>query len=336
MRFVAASLVIASHSFALTGNVEPKVGNVNLGLFAVWIFFVISGYLISQSWVHHPHFGAFMTKRGLRIFPALSAVCILSVLGLGFVSTLGYIDYLRTPGVLQYLNNIMLFNTSYVIPGVFADNLYPDAVNGALWTLPYEFTMYLVLGVIGTLGWIVGRKALGVWVGLLVLNVLQLDPSRARSFHVSLFYLDAAYFSQLALMFFSGVAVYVLRHRLTTVLRSTWLPAFACFFAITHYAPEWAPVVAGMLLGVGVIGFCELAFFRGFGRYGDFSYGIYVYGFPLQQLVGHLTHTTRPLTMFMIAFPASVAAGALSWHLLEARCIRLKRRIEPRREAPAT
>jgi peptidoglycan/LPS O-acetylase OafA/YrhL len=76
------------------------------------------------------------------------------------------------------------------------------------------------------------------------------------------------------------------------------------------------------------LGFCHLPFFSNFGRYGDFSYGIYVYAFVVQQVVADLTHTHRPLEMFVLAFPVTVILGALSWRLIEARCLKLKKAVQ--------
>ena len=165
----------------------------------------MSGFLITQSWIHYPRFAVFMAKRAFRIFPALIAVCVLSVVVLGFVSTLAYYDYIKTPGTIQYLNNIMMFNTTYNIPGVFGDNVYPGAVNGAIWTLAYEFTMYVTIAVLGVLAWMRRLSVLGIWIVLLAANALQIDPKYATKFNFSLFYLDARLLSQLALMFYTGV-----------------------------------------------------------------------------------------------------------------------------------
>lgn len=326
-RFVAASLVLVSHSFALTGNVEPKVGDITLGLFSVWVFFIMSGFLITQSWIQYPRFMVFMIKRALRIFPALIVVCVASIIVLGFFSTLSYYGYLKTPGAVQYLNNILMFNTSYGLPGVFSTNVYPGAVNGSLWTLAYEFTMYLSIAFLGALFLFRRWSAFGIWLGLLLLNVVQLFDPFKRFFTFNLFYLDARLMSQLALMFYTGVVlqVFVKRIQYKAIL---WVPALGLFFLATHYYPSSAPVLSGLLLGYGVLGFCHLRTFSGFGRYGDFSYGIYVYAFVVQQVVADVTGTRSALEMFVLAFPATVILGALSWRLIEARCLKLKKAVQ--------
>lgn len=319
--------MLVSHSFALTGNVEPKVGDITLGLFSVWVFFIMSGFLITQSWIQYPRFMVFMIKRALRIFPALIVVCVASIIVLGFFSTLSYYGYLKTPGAVQYLNNILMFNTSYGLPGVFSTNVYPGAVNGSLWTLAYEFTMYLSIAFLGALFLFRRWSAFGIWLGLLLLNMVQLFDPFKRFFTFNLFYLDARLMSQLALMFYTGVVlqVFVKRIQYKAIL---WVPALGLFFLATHYYPSSAPVLSGLLLGYGVLGFCHLRTFSGFGRYGDFSYGIYVYAFVVQQVVADVTGTRSALEMFVLAFPATVILGALSWRLIEARCLKLKKAVQ--------
>lgn len=327
VRFVAASLVLVSHSFALSGHVEPNVGDIHLGLFAVWVFFIMSGFLITQSWLQYPRFMVFMIKRALRIFPALIVVCLVTILGLGLLSTLSYFDYIKTPGTIQYFNNVLLFNTSYTLPGVFTDNVYPAAVNGSLWTLAYEFTMYLSVGLLGALVLFRRWGVFGIWLGLLLLNVIQLFDAGNRFFNFSLFYLDARLMSQLALMFYSGVVLQAFARRIP-YRAALWVSALIAFFVITHFFPSMTAVAAGLLLGYGVIGFCHLTTFHSFGRFGDFSYGIYVYAFVVQQVVAHATDTRSPLEMFVLSFPVTVLLGIVSWHLVEERCLKLKKAVQ--------
>ena len=327
VRFVAAALVLVSHSFALTGHVQPMVGNVTVGTLAVWIFFIMSGFLIAQSWIQYPRFMVFMIKRTLRIFPALIVVLVLSIVCLGALSTLPYFTYLKTPGTLQYLNNVLLVNTTYELPGVFSETIYPNAVNGSLWTLAYEFTMYLSIAYLGVLSLLRKWSAFGIWIGLLALNLMQLFAPSEKLFHFSLFYLDAKWMAQLALMFYTGVVMYVFARQIP-FKAGFWAPALGLFAVGAHFFPSYTAVLGGVLLGYGVLGFCHLRAFSGFGRFGDFSYGVYIYAFVVQQVVAELTRTHSPLEMFALAFPATVLLGALSWHLVEKRCLRLKKTVQ--------
>lgn len=315
-RMVAAACVLVSHSFALTGNPEPMIGSAKLGTVAVWVFFAMSGYLVAQSWDQHPRLSAFLAKRVLRIFPALIVVVVSSTVLLGLISDLPYLEYVKDPTTGAYLNNIMLFNTSYTLPGVFTDNLYPVAVNGSLWTLAYEVTMYGALAALGVLGGLRRHRLVVAWAVLLVLNALMMVPSLAARVTWSVFYLDPHFLLPLALMFCSGALLQALGARARYPL-AAWPLALIAFGGFSTLWPTLTPVAAGFLLGYGVLGFCHLHQFSGFGKFGDFSYGVYLYAFVIQQVVGHATHTADPLVMIALALPLSIAAGALSWHLVE-------------------
>lgn len=159
LRFLAAALVIFSHSFALTAMpYEPYAwlsGYATFGMLAVNIFFILSGFLITKSWLDNPKILIFLKKRILRIMPGLFVAVVFTILVIGpLVTTLSFKEYLFNPMTKQYFNNALL-SVSFFLPGVFADNLYKGAVNGSLWTLPIEFRLYmavLALGVFRLLG----------------------------------------------------------------------------------------------------------------------------------------------------------------------------------------
>lgn len=152
VRWVAALMVLYGHSFVFTGNTESLfLGIVTYGPLGVAIFFSISGFLIARSWNADPSPIRFLIKRVLRIFPALAVCITLSVFVLGpIVTTLELREYLQHPATLDYLSNVFLYIT-YYLPGVFENNVYPNAVNGSLWSLPVEFFMYLLLAATGML-----------------------------------------------------------------------------------------------------------------------------------------------------------------------------------------
>ena len=125
----------------------PIVFGIPLTQLAVGVFFVISGYLISGSWERRPQLPRYLTNRVLRIIPGLFLVVVVSAFVLGpLVTTLAAGDYFTDGGTYSYLRNAVLI-PNYALPGVFAGNPFPGAVNGSLWTLPAEFACYLVVPV---------------------------------------------------------------------------------------------------------------------------------------------------------------------------------------------
>jgi peptidoglycan/LPS O-acetylase OafA/YrhL len=156
IRFIAAALVILSHCFSLAGKeFEPLSwlsGYETFGGLAVAIFFITSGFLITASWFSDENILSFIKKRILRIFPALIWVIFLTVFVLGpLLTALPLKEYFKNHTTYLYLNNVYLTCIYYSLPGVFAHNPWPNAVNGSLWTLPIEILMYAMIGFLGSI-----------------------------------------------------------------------------------------------------------------------------------------------------------------------------------------
>src|SRR5581483_536908 len=158
VRLIGAALVIYGHAFVLTGSAPPAFLGNGVHTIGVKIFFVVSGYLVAQSWLRDRNLVRFVCRRVLRIFPALAAVVLLTVAVLGPVMTsLPLAAYFSAPAVPLYLRNILLY-INYGLPGVFLHNTYPSAVNGSLWSLPAEVSLYLLTPLMLS-PLVIGRKA---------------------------------------------------------------------------------------------------------------------------------------------------------------------------------
>lgn len=331
LRLLGAILVIFSHSFALTGHVEPHFGDstVSLGKLGVWIFFIISGYLISISWEQYPRFNVFMAKRALRIFPALIVVVLLTIIGGAILSELPIKQYILSQGTWDYLNNIFLFNTIYALPGVFVHNVHSGLVNGSLWTLAYEFSMYIAIAFIGVLRIYKKISPFAIWLSLLALNlIVSIAPSLTPN--INLFYLNIGLLLPLALMYFSGVMFHKYSKLLATNLLAG-LVAFGAFVGLTILFPNYAPIFGSTLLAFAVFAIGSHPFMSGIQKYGDISYGMYIYAFPVQQAIVHITGTSNPWKMFAASLMISSVCGALSWYLIEKPFLGLKNRIDTKR-----
>ena len=152
VRLIAAAAVIYGHAHPLTQTPDRVFWGNSVESFAVKVFFVISGFLITASWLSDPSPFRYFAKRALRIFPALAVVVAVSALVLGpLVTTLPLSSYFASPQVPAYFSNIAL-RPVYYLPGVFDRLPYPGAVNGSLWSLPAEFAMYLLLPLLCVLG----------------------------------------------------------------------------------------------------------------------------------------------------------------------------------------
>lgn len=324
LRLIAASAVIYGHSYAISGipgaadHLTRQGWGLYSGTIAVQIFFVVSGFLVTGAWLRRPDLAFFLQSRALRIVPAYLACLAISALLLGAMLTdLPLAQYYADPLTWRYIWKNLTFSPEMVwtLPGVFAGNPHPNTVNGSLWTLVVEVRVYVWLAIFGLLG---------------------LLDRRERFFHAALILACALYapyalpmmpmdeFLRLGGFFLAGCAFYRWRD-----LIPFHGALFAALFvlAVLAHGGTWFLTLLGLALAYGVFWFAYgPRFLLGFNRLGDYSYGVYLWGFPIQQVVAQLLPVPTPTRITLIALPCAIAAGALSWHLLEKPLLRLRRR----------
>ncbi|XJC75792.1 acyltransferase family protein [Delftia tsuruhatensis] len=204
LRIFAASLVLYSHHYALSGlPTSGLLGMYTWGGVAVLIFFSISGYLVAQSWFADPHIGRFFLRRILRIWPALTFIVIFCTFILGpSVTTLSMQDYFGHPETLGYLK-LLYMETRFTLPGVFQNNPALPTVNGSLWTIPYEVICYILLGSLGFIGLLNSKKSLlAIAAAYLIWYAFKRLPTSAADIHAK---------QEFIAFFLSGSALYALQ-----------------------------------------------------------------------------------------------------------------------------
>lgn len=327
LRLIAALMVIWSHQFALMGRPTPLIFSNEPGALGVVLFFAISGYLVTQSWIADPHVLRFAMRRVLRIWPGLTVLILLSVFVLGpWLTDLPLPQYFSHPQTRQHLQNLAL-NTQVSLPGIFGSNPHPRSLNGPLWTIPLEVGCYVGLALMGWLGLMRWR-----WypplVFLALAAILQWRYSASP-------FPQWSFALQYAMIFALGSA---LAHWDSLWRSQPWLTAVLVLFAcglLYQFGPSplngQSPLFALAALGI-VWGVCRTPGLTHAGRFGDFSFGLYIYGFPIQQIV--IWSFANQLS-FGFAFALSVigalALAVLSWHWVEKPALRWK----PRRPPPA-
>ena len=321
LRLFAAGLVLLSHQFALSGRSEPIFfERMTFGSLGVCIFFSLSGFLVSQSWVRDPHPGRFMARRLLRIWPGLFAVTAVCALVLGpLTSTLPAKEYFASGETWRYFK-ILLFNIKYELPGVFETNPFPRAVNGSLWTIPLEVKWYLVVLLAGIL-WLMRFRYLVLMFALsfaffcFAIYGVEKNPDRNYFWEYGLFFL-----SGVCLSFFPSLFGRRSGH------------AFACFVIAAGIACALARPWIGVLIilpyAAILFGLASTPVLRRAGGFGDLSYGLYIYAFPVQQLVIWSTEADIGLVPGLVLS----ASGALllaffSWHLVEKQAMRFRPKV---------
>jgi peptidoglycan/LPS O-acetylase OafA/YrhL len=327
VRLLAASAVIYGHAHPLTAMPDPVFLGNTVQSFAVKVFFIVSGFLVARSWMNDPHPFRYLAKRALRIFPGLLLLLLVTVLFLGpAMTSLDIGQYFREPGTrLYFFYNAALY-PAYSLPGVFGGNLYPSAVNGSLWSLPAEFLMYLIM----PLAYVISRAtksdavffAITIALCALSLYYVRLVP---LSQPFVMYGTGLASVLDCAPYFFLGAAFSIGR------LQNTLNTGFAMFMVglLVFLQPHgaWASELALYI----VAPYCVLSFataatpgLKHAGRYGDPSYGIYLYGWPAQQIVCSLVPNVTAIGNTLAALPLAVVAAFLSWHLIEKRALAMK------------
>lgn len=327
LRLLAAAAVIYGHAHPLTKSAEVVVLGNTVQALAVKIFFVVSGFLIATSWTLDPNPLRYLRKRALRIFPGLAFLLLLTVLIVGPLFTqLPLKDYFSNSGVWRYFWSNLLMSPVYGLADVFPQNPYPSAVNGSLWSLPVEFLMYLLMPCVLVFSRIGGKHALFL-VFTLMLAVVSIYSLRVgRPAPTQVFYgTGLASVLDVAPYFFLG-SLYSI-----TSLRKMLEPGFALFavgfFALFQPTSAAASeVVLYVLLPLVVLAFgtANTPVLRRAGRFGDFSYGLYLYGFVVQQsflaLFPSMTANENAIASLIVAFVMSF----ISWHLVESPALRFK------------
>jgi peptidoglycan/LPS O-acetylase OafA/YrhL len=296
--------------------------SLDLGGLGVKIFFVISGYLVMESWIRDPCLHRYASRRALRIFPALIGVVLLSMFVLGpLVTELPLMGYFHRSQLFVYLETVLLFWMPYTLPWVFYRNPYPFIVNGSLWTLAYEATLYVLLPVLvllkprgSTVYWILAALLLVVMPGVIGSDL------KIGSIHIPTLCNLGAYF-------FYGVAFWALKTRLGTPRLS--VAAVFCLILLLTWYSRWFPTILQFLLGyiVIAIGLRATPLLSSVGRFGDFSYGIYIYAFPVQQTIAHLGIAKGSVVLnFVYLVTATVLLAAFSWFVIERPALSMKPR----------
>lgn len=318
LRLLASSAVLYSHQHALLGFAEPVLlGTKTLGFFGVMIFFILSGWLIAKSWLNDPRPSHFLRKRALRIFPALLVVVILTVflLGPGFTS-LAPGEYFADSNTWRYLATAFLW-IQYKLPGVFTGLDYPEVVNGSLWTLPVEVLLYFSVLIVGVSG--LFKRA---WASVVILLGCALVPLLGRHLESEVVLTS----SECLFVFWWGVNLGL--EKSAGQYRTRFRAALALGLGVLALSLQSIGFSLLVLLASSII---LIAARINYGsqitrKIGDWSYGVYIFAFPVQQMVISTwgAEEARFWPYFMISLTLTYILAGISWHLIEKPFIRLK------------
>lgn len=337
LHLLCAILVIVSHSYALVGLRESEpllrlTGNLIASDIGLCGFFTISGYFILNSLVTSKNIFAYLGKRCLRIFPAL-AVCLVVVVAACSLFYSGDVSYWGQKEAYSFIwRNLTLFPIQWDIPGVFVNN-YASTINGSLWTLAPQFTLYLLI-----IPLFLFRKYRPAIVGLTVAafaTIMTKNVFMAEKFANTTFWnMSVNLMMPFAQCFVIGMLLQGRKWILTDKAR--WIAvgvsaAVAIVIivanAYVHVAIEIKPLVilcmSVMFIMVGEMYWKPVSDM--FKRVGDLSYGVYIYSFPIQQMIIASIPCIVPRTVMVLTIVIALPVAFASWRIIEKPALGLKK-----------
>ncbi|MGI6244371.1 MAG: acyltransferase family protein [Pseudochelatococcus sp.] len=324
LRHLLALAVIVSHAFSVgtgIGADEPlhAATGFSLGEHAVNGFFAISGFLVAMSFVRRGPLD-YTVARALRIAPALVAAVLACAFLLGPAMTvLSLSDYFRDPALWRFVQaTLTTLKSTAPLPGVFTENPFRFPL-GTVWTLKYEVICYVLVLLLGVLGALRHRLAVALFVGALFAACLGVDvlvPEAGKGTQTTI---------RLLLIFLTGSALFLYRDRIVLNLPlvamlalSAWLAAGTPFYhALLFMAQAYG--VLWLALGLPPL-------LRAPPR-ADLSYGLYLYGWPVQQALFALFPAVGGLALLAPAIAISALVAAASWYAAEQPALALKGRL---------
>ncbi|MGX9774583.1 acyltransferase family protein [Janthinobacterium aestuarii] len=329
MRLAAALMVIVGHAYPIVGEKnlhDPLLGILHFdysGSLAVKFFFFLSGLLVTDSLLKDSSPIKFLTRRALRVFPGLILCVFLSISLFGLIlTTLPVREYLLSRETIGYFfGNITLLDIRWRPAGVLMD--HPFGLNGSLWTLPVEFKFYIVLALTSLFGIIHRRNIFSMaLLGIIFVSFFGAAANTIFGGGEEARYLPGCFaLGALAAVYKEKVLV----HAYGVVC--VWVMFFIAKTPV-------AAIPQGILIPVFYIAFfysvlwiSSLKSVKKLRLKSDLSYGIYLYGFPVQQTIFYyFPNESVYFNQLISAFFATVFAW-FSWHFVEIKCIALGRNI---------
>jgi peptidoglycan/LPS O-acetylase OafA/YrhL len=329
IRLLAAFAVLFSHSVAVLGLPAERefffdhVG-LALGEMAVDVFFVTSGFLVTASLVNRGDVIAFLWARALRIYPALWVMLALTVFVLApSLTSLSLGNYFSARGTYEYLAKCatLIGGVRYSVPGVFDTVPLRGEFNGSLWTLPIELRLYLYLAA----GWVVFAFA-----PLIRLKALTfIAPLAAVGFFVTI--MRARFSGEpvngadvRVFMFIAGTTLYLSRDQVALSRRALYALIALVLIASVNKSVFFLAYVLCLPPLVMHLAYLPKGRIRSFNDWGDFSYGVYIYAFPIQQTMAFLFPGMSLFAMVALSGSVTVGFAAMSWIGIEKRALALK------------
>jgi peptidoglycan/LPS O-acetylase OafA/YrhL len=331
LRLIAALLVFFGHSVLITQTgILTLTQGLAIGAFGVNIFFIISGFLITKSWIDSNSGIIFLKKRILRIYPALIFAILFVIFIIGpFTTFFTFNTYFHTAATFEYLNNIFLIKlinlSTNTLPGVFVLNKFPLVVNASLWTIPIEMGCYFLVILFGLIKIFKKRIFFLLAFALLLLYSTALTLNKDfQSYFQTYFQFPYLDIIRLITYFFSGIVLYLYKEYLSIPKNYFYL---LLSLLVVSVGFGYFELLSYFLLPILVIfiTFLKIDFPKKITQYGDFSYGFYLFAFPIQQTVAYLFNGNASfLQQIVFSFFPTLFLAIFSWYVIEKPFLSLK------------
>ena len=315
IRFIAAVMVIFGHSYAAT--LSYKMGDpicrltknqLDFGGLAVSIFFVYGGFLIAKSMERLKETKKYFKARIIRIFPPLIFVTFVATFIMGpLVTVLPLSRYFSDYATYRYLLNSLMI-LIHDLPGVFIDNIN-TSVNGPLWTLPVEFSCYIMCYFFYKLKLLDEKIAkYTVIPAIIFYYIMYVSLSDMPIIREAL---------RPIMLFYVGMIYYVYRNKVKFEYKYLIISLIFLIVGSVADIMQFAIIVFLPYI-LFCIGYGTTRKLEHFGEKMEISYGIYLFGWPVQQcVVFFLGKETLPLIVFIIAVPIAIICGVITFNLVE-------------------
>jgi len=328
VRVFLAIGVIFGHTLKLNGDSDFWVDPISLlysttysGSLAVKIFFFISGLVVTNSCLQHNSLVYFIISRLFRIMPALFFICLVTVFIFGpLLTNLNTYSYFSSLDNLIYIRNNLIFKTHYTLPGVFENNYFPNTINGSLWSLKFEVKYYLYLCTFFFIPEKYRRKYFTLI--LLIIIFYSFIPEEGLYFSKK----DTE-FSLLPMAFSLGVILAINSFISVTYLKYMALLSFLSFFVFkqTYFAENFLVMGACLL----ILYLSSLQTIIKWKPKYDISYGIYLWGFLIQQIMVNYFGTIYAGFHFALSLLITIIFSFISYLYVEKPAMLIGKKITP-------
>ncbi|RZL37250.1 MAG: acyltransferase [Pedobacter sp.] len=328
IRLILAIFVVVQHCYSLLSHSDPlsSIGLTSFGALGVNGFFILSGFLITSSWLNSESLINYVWRRILRIFPAFWICLLVTALIVAPIIIILKGQSLNQH-ILSQMVGYILKNLTLIInrPDIsnLTNKLAEKSLNGSLWTLSWEFLFYFLLAISGLFGALSKRKWLLIFFTITYIACYWIDACKCTIF----------------LKYYSNVNVAILPYYFLVgsigFLFKKYIPDSKIIFAICiilwlldlKYNPNY-PLHPFFLLYV-LLWLATHFSFKSIEKFGDFSYGLYIYHFVvIQTILISFDNKFQPITLLLITLPTAFGLAYLSWNLIEKRCMNFKRLVK--------